>query len=201
MARQIPEMSLEERLEGADCRAVAAALPKGSSLVELIRFSPCDFRDGPGARGWAVPDASPHHVNGNRNDVQATRHPVVPLGPLALVRRILPGRSKSRLGSWRKVNPTEDASRSHPPRYLAFILAAEEPDQVQMVDLGEARIIDSLIADFRESIGRGFRSWGYRDVVKMQSAPEVSHDTELGRALRAAVFDPLVISLGGPNSS
>jgi hypothetical protein len=37
-------------------------------------------------------------------------------------------------------------------RYLAFVLPAGEPDQVQMLDLGETVFIDRRIAQFRAAI-------------------------------------------------
>jgi len=43
LARQIPEMSLEQRLKKADYRVVAQALPEGSVLVEFVRFDVFDF--------------------------------------------------------------------------------------------------------------------------------------------------------------
>jgi CHAT domain-containing protein len=197
LARQIPEMGLGTRLEGVDCEAVASALPEGSALVEFIRFSPCDFGPDPGIQGRAAAEAFRHRVDRNRKEIPATRHRAFPLGPLASDRRIRPGRSKSGRKSWRTEGPTGDAARWHPPRYLAFILMSGQHDRVQMIDLGEAKVIDGLIADFRESIGGDFRSWGYRDVVKMQSAPDVPQRIDAGRALRAAVFDPLAPTLDG----
>jgi CHAT domain-containing protein/tetratricopeptide (TPR) repeat protein len=204
LARQIPEMSMEARLEGADCGAVAGALPEGSALVELVRFSPYDVRQGLSTEVRAVTDVGPHPVDEHGNDVPAAKSLAFPVGPLTLVRRISPVRLKSRQGprrhakpTGRLATPTADASRWYPPRYLAFITAAGEPDLVQMVDLGAAKVIDGLIADFRESIGESFLSAGDRDMAKAQTAPEVSHGTDAGRALRAAVFDPLLIGLGG----
>jgi tetratricopeptide (TPR) repeat protein len=38
LARAIPEVALEQRLRAADRRAVAAALPAGSALIEFVRF-------------------------------------------------------------------------------------------------------------------------------------------------------------------
>jgi hypothetical protein len=43
LARQIPEMNLEERTRSCDHRAVAEALPPGVTLVEFIRFRVYDF--------------------------------------------------------------------------------------------------------------------------------------------------------------
>ncbi|WP_171815780.1 CHAT domain-containing tetratricopeptide repeat protein [Anabaena cylindrica] len=43
-------------------------------------------------------------------------------------------------------------SQWKPARYLAFILPAGQPDDVQMIDLGEAENIDRLIKVFRERI-------------------------------------------------
>ena len=37
-------------------------------------------------------------------------------------------------------------------RYAAFVLRASEPDQVRLIDLGEAESIDRLVSQFRESI-------------------------------------------------
>ena len=39
-----------------------------------------------------------------------------------------------------------------PAHYLAFVLLADEPDNVQMIDLGEAESIEWMIARFRSSI-------------------------------------------------
>jgi tetratricopeptide (TPR) repeat protein/CHAT domain-containing protein len=43
LARQIPEMNLLPALRAADHRAVAAALPEGTALVEFVRFNVFDF--------------------------------------------------------------------------------------------------------------------------------------------------------------
>jgi len=43
-------------------------------------------------------------------------------------------------------------SRREEPRYLAFILPAGEPDEVRLIDLGEAEGIDALIATFRAQV-------------------------------------------------
>jgi tetratricopeptide (TPR) repeat protein len=39
-----------------------------------------------------------------------------------------------------------------PPRYLAFILPAQAPEQLTMIDLGEAEPINKLVKEFRESV-------------------------------------------------
>jgi tetratricopeptide (TPR) repeat protein len=53
LARQIPEMSLEQQLRAADRRAVALALPADSALIEFVRFRVFDFKAVP-ARGEAM---------------------------------------------------------------------------------------------------------------------------------------------------
>jgi CHAT domain-containing protein/tetratricopeptide (TPR) repeat protein len=50
LARKIPEMNLQRRLQAADRRAVALALPEGVALVEFVRFDVFDFKAVP-ARG------------------------------------------------------------------------------------------------------------------------------------------------------
>jgi hypothetical protein len=39
-----------------------------------------------------------------------------------------------------------------PACYVAFVLRAGDPDDVRMIDLGEAEPIDLLIADFQENM-------------------------------------------------
>jgi CHAT domain-containing protein/tetratricopeptide (TPR) repeat protein len=133
LARQIPEVSLEQQLRAADCRAVALGLREGAVLVEFVRFNVWDF----GA---------------------------------------VPGRGES---EWK------------PARYLAFVLPAGQPDQVQMIDLGEADPIDRQIADFRAGItGEG------RDLGVVPPERTTATIATPGAALRVAVFDPLQSALG-----
>jgi tetratricopeptide (TPR) repeat protein len=105
LARQVPEMNLEQRLRAVDCEAVACALRDGVALIEFVRFDALDFK--------AVPARGERH--------------------------------------WK------------PARYLTFVLPAGEPDQVRMIDLGEAAFIDRRIAAFRprrRSPWRGARPRG-----------------------------------------
>lgn len=44
LARQIPEMNLEQQLRTVERQAVAKILPKGSVLVEFVYFGVCDFQ-------------------------------------------------------------------------------------------------------------------------------------------------------------
>jgi CHAT domain-containing protein/tetratricopeptide (TPR) repeat protein len=57
LARQIPEMNLEQRLRAVDRRAVARALPEGAALVEFLRFDVLDFEAvrARGDRWWKPP--------------------------------------------------------------------------------------------------------------------------------------------------
>jgi CHAT domain-containing protein len=83
-----------------------------------------------------------------------------------------------------------------PARYVAFVLRAGDPDDVRMIDLGEAEPIDRLIADFRAGVIPADRD---RDIT-VSPRPEVSSPAEtegLGTQLRAAVFDRLMPALGG----
>jgi CHAT domain-containing protein/Flp pilus assembly protein TadD len=52
-----------------------------------------------------------------------------------------------------------------PARYLAFILSASQPDEVRMIDLGEAETTDELIREFRKSVS------GERDLGLDLDAP------------------------------
>ena len=48
-----------------------------------------------------------------------------------------------------KAVPARGESQWKPARYLAFVLPAGEPDNVKMIDLGEAEPIERMIAGFR----------------------------------------------------
>jgi len=52
LARQVPEMNLEQKLRATDRRAVALGLPAGVALVEFVRFDVFNFKALP-ARGEA----------------------------------------------------------------------------------------------------------------------------------------------------
>ena len=54
-----------------------------------------------------------------------------------------------------KAVPAKGESKWKPARYLAFVILAGEPDNVQMIDLGEARFTDKRIARFRDSVTGG----------------------------------------------
>jgi CHAT domain-containing protein len=73
------------------------------------------------------------------------------------------------------------------PRYLALVLRAQEPDNIVMTDLGDAEPIDRMIASFQTYICDPKHSADYIE------AAEVS---DVGAALRVAVFDPLIPHLG-----
>ncbi|TAN84337.1 MAG: CHAT domain-containing protein, partial [Phormidium sp. SL48-SHIP] len=55
LGRQIPEMNLEQQLKQANCQAIAANLPPGSSLVEFVQYRPYNFSAIPGEPSWSSP--------------------------------------------------------------------------------------------------------------------------------------------------
>lgn len=71
-----------------------------------------------------------------------------------------------------------------PARYLAFILPTKEPEQVQMIDLGEAEAIDNLIRVFRKSVS-GDRS------LDLDSIPDEPEPIPPEVELRQKLIDPL----------
>ncbi len=102
-----------------------------------------------------------------------------------------------------------------PGRYVAFVLPAQEPDAVQMIDLGAAEPIDKLIKVFRQSasrdgnLGNRLNMWG--DEAETQStsrdgnlvkghmswdeaetaSPFLQYDATTGVPLRQAIFDQI----------
>jgi len=65
-----------------------------------------------------------------------------------------------------------EESQWQPARYLAFILPAGQPDQVQMIDLGEAKPIDQLIQDFRHYASDGYLAVHSLDMGGDDDEPE-----------------------------
>ncbi len=81
------------------------------------------------------------------------------------------------------------------PRYLAFVLHAGKPEQVSLIDLGDAEQIDRLIVDFRASITGGVQDRSGRDLDSVRLEPPREFHTQ-DADLRRAVFDKLVPALG-----
>lgn len=130
LARQIPEMNMEQKLRATDLGMIANLLPPNTVLIEFVRFDEIDFQ--------------------------------------------------ARL--FKKESPIK------PARYLAFVLPAGEPENLQMLDLGEAYPIDHMVATFRASI-----TGGDRHLRPEKPVVEASD----GTALRATLFDPLAAALSG----
>jgi tetratricopeptide (TPR) repeat protein len=99
-----------------------------------------------------------------------------------------------------KAIPANGDTQWKPARYLAFILPARQPDQVQMIDLGEADNIDRLIKVFRENIILGKSDGFDRTILKMktqeeldkiQANPELNEVFQNKQQLKQLLFDPI----------
>jgi CHAT domain-containing protein/tetratricopeptide (TPR) repeat protein len=84
-----------------------------------------------------------------------------------------------------------------PARYLAFVLLAGEGETARLIDLGEAEPIERLIVDFRNAITAEGEQHEERDMVKSRAPRTRVGEEQAGRALRAAVFDPLLPAFEG----
>ncbi|MGO8944244.1 MAG: tetratricopeptide repeat protein [Syntrophobacteraceae bacterium] len=90
-----------------------------------------------------------------------------------------------------KAIPAQGQSNWKPPRYLAFVLLPDQPDNIQMIDLGEADLIDDMISDFRGAItGKAEKPAG--DAARVVQGPVA----DVRFKLREALFDPLKKVLG-----
>jgi CHAT domain-containing protein/tetratricopeptide (TPR) repeat protein len=90
-----------------------------------------------------------------------------------------------------KAIPAQGQPIWKPARYLAFVLLPGQPDNIQMIDLGEADLIEEMISDFRGAItGRAEKPAG--DAAK----GVLGSVTDAGFKLREALFDPLKKVLG-----
>ena len=71
----------------------------------------------------------------------------------------------------------------HPPRYLTFVLHAGKGDQIEMIDLGDARKIDRTVTLLKKELGDA------RDKQALKAM-------EASRKVHDLVFDPLKKALG-----
>jgi hypothetical protein len=84
-----------------------------------------------------------------------------------------------------------EESQWQPARYLAFILPAGQPDQVQMRDLGEAEPIDQLIQDFRYYASDGNLAVHSLDMGGDDEPEDLRQPPAEVIELREAIFKPL----------
>ncbi len=87
--------------------------------------------------------------------------------------------------------PARGEPRWKPAHYLAFVLRSGEPDNVRMIDLGEADPIDKMIATFRTGITGEAESRGAQEPETVSGAVQDSFN------LRTVLFDPLTPAFGG----
>jgi CHAT domain len=92
--------------------------------------------------------------------------------------------------------PTRGEAQWKPAHYIAFVLAGGRPDDVQMIDLGEAKPIDLMISDFRAGIIAEATTKDGRDMAKRREEAGLSVQGSAGSDLRAALFDRLAPALG-----
>jgi tetratricopeptide (TPR) repeat protein/CHAT domain-containing protein len=93
-----------------------------------------------------------------------------------------------------KAIPAKGQPRWKPAHYLAFILPAGEPQNVRMIDLGDADAIDAMISHFRSTITGKVEKSGARKGAA-EDGPDLPAD--VGPRLREALFDPLRKGLEG----
>ena len=91
--------------------------------------------------------------------------------------------------------PARGERQWKPAHYVAFILVADESQNVEMIDLGEADPIDQLIATFIISLTD--EAEHLRHMTASRSQSQQASYTSIGRALRVMLFDPLLTVLKG----
>ena len=85
--------------------------------------------------------------------------------------------------------------RWKPAHYVAFILTADKPDDVHLIDLGEADLIEASLEVFLTALTT--EASVPRHMTAGRSPSKRASYTSSGRALRAKLFDPLLRALKG----
>jgi len=121
---------------------------------------------------------------------------------LSVVAQALPGQSvlvefvRFNVFNFKAV-PARNESKWKPARYMAFIIPVAQPDNVRMIDLGEAKPIDRMIAALRSLITRETESRGSRDLGALPVEEVRAVSVNQGIELRRVLFDPLITALRG----
>jgi tetratricopeptide (TPR) repeat protein len=90
-----------------------------------------------------------------------------------------------------------EESKWEPTRYVAFILTAGQPDDVQMIDLGEAEHINILIEVFRLYSSNRIQAVNSLDMTgDDENCENLRHPPVQIIQLRQAIFDPIRPFLG-----
>jgi CHAT domain-containing protein/Tfp pilus assembly protein PilF len=109
--------------------------------------------------------------------------------------------------------PSNGDLQWHSSRYLAFvlrpknfknfILRSKEPEDVQMIDLGDAESIDKMVALFRTALVGGYgRNLVALDTINYSSYRDLNRDnnnaswTDTGYELYNLIFHPLLSAIG-----
>jgi CHAT domain-containing protein/tetratricopeptide (TPR) repeat protein len=95
-----------------------------------------------------------------------------------------------------KAVPARGEKRWKPARYLAFVMHAGEPENIDMIDLGEAEPIDRMIATFRSIITVEKDDGGNRGLGALPSYARKPEEEDVGLRLRESLFDPLLEAIG-----
>jgi len=84
--------------------------------------------------------------------------------------------------------PARSRSVFRPTRYLAFVMPAGQPDDVRVVDMGEAEPVDRLIVAFRSSITREGEDRSGEEATPTASGTAQAHNRD-PEVLRAEIGD------------
>jgi len=93
-----------------------------------------------------------------------------------------------------KAIPATGEAQWQPARYLAFILPAGEPESVEMIDIGEAEYIDSVIREFRDLVSGAGKNTDSQLGMFSKQPPKLifrKYYSQAGIKLRQAIFDKL----------
>jgi CHAT domain-containing protein len=87
-------------------------------------------------------------------------------------------------------------SQWNPPRYVAFVLRSKDPDSIQMIDLGDANLIEKAVTDFRKSIVREGDGRNLTSLIPESHNRTMDSWIETGYNLYKLLFYPLLSAIG-----
>jgi tetratricopeptide (TPR) repeat protein len=180
LARQIPEMNLEQQVRAADRRAVSSSMPPGSTLIEFVRFDVFNFKTVPARNEsqwkpahylvFTMPAGEPESVE------------LIDLGEAEPIDRLI--------AEFRATITGEDELRAADRATTIGWGRNGLPDATSKSSGLLARLFKSPKRPVSESEVKE------RDLGAVAIEPASDLDNSIGNSLRSSLFDPLLAAIG-----
>ncbi|BAZ21218.1 tetratricopeptide TPR_2 repeat protein [Kalymmatonema gypsitolerans NIES-4073] len=195
LARQIPEMNLQQKLQATDWQEVAKALPTGGVLVEFVRSRLYNFQAFPAQSKSRWQPA--HYLAFVLLPATPERIQMLDLGEaepidlmIATFRASITGQAENR-NTEKVLRELIEVANVSSASSLSSALSSAIFEPLRECGLSEAESIEQMMVKMRESNATGAFD---RKLTAVEVIQKVNNN--IGVALRAAIYDPLLAVFG-----